>query len=176
MSPAGSRNAPEARGRETIYLLLEQAGWLVQDREDMNLTAGDGIAIREFKLAKGHGFVDYLLFVDGQALGVVEAKPAGYPLTGVESQAAKYVKGLPASLTTPVRPLPFAYISAGDETVFINTLDPHPRSRRVFSFHRPETLREWLAADTLDAWLKQSGGFYTKAEDTKPSTLRARLR
>ena len=40
----------------------------------------------------------------------------------------------------------------------------------------PETLREWLTADTLDAWLKQSGGFYTAADDTKPSTLRARLR
>ena len=55
-------------------------------------------------------------------------------------------------------------------------LDPHPRSRSVFSFHRPETLREWLTADTLDAWLKRSGGFYTAADDTKPSTLRARLR
>jgi type I restriction enzyme R subunit len=176
MSPAGSRNAPEARARETIDLLLEQAGWLVQDREDMNLTAGEGIAVREFKLAKGHGYVDYLLFVDGKALGVVEAKPAGYPLTGVEFQAAKYVKGLPDSLTTPVRPLPSAYISSGDETLFINTLDPQPRSRRVFCFHRPETLREWLVADTLDAWLKHSGGFYTKADDTKPSTLRARLR
>src|ERR1041384_8418738 len=128
----------------------------------MNLTAGEGIAVREFKLAKGHGFVDYLLFVDRQALGVVEAKPAGYPLTGVEFQAAKYVKGLPDSLTTPVRPLPSAYISSGDETLFINTLDPQPRSRRGFCFHRPETLREWLGGGPLDAWLQQPGGFHTK--------------
>jgi type I restriction enzyme, R subunit len=176
MSPAGSKNAPEAKAREKIDALLAQAGWVVQDREDMNLTASDGVAVREFKLEKGHGFVDYLLFVDGNALGVVEAKPAGYSLTSVEFQAKKYVEGLPASLTAPQKPLPFAYISTGEETVFINTLDPQPRSRAVFTFHRPGTLRQWLAADTLNGWLEQSGGFYTRADDTKPSTLRARLR
>jgi type I restriction enzyme R subunit len=176
MSPAGSKNAPEAKAREKIDALLAQAGWLVQDREDMNLTAGHGIAVREFPLEKGHGYVDYLLFVDGSALGVVEAKPAGYSFTSVEVQAKKYVEGLPASLTAPQKPLPFAYISTGEETVFINELDPQPRSRPVFTFHRPETLREWVTADTLDGWLKQSGGFYTAADDTKPSTLRARLR
>jgi type I restriction enzyme R subunit len=176
MTPSGSKNAPEAKAREKIDALLEQAGWLVQDREEMNLTAGDAIAVREFKLEKGHGYVDYLLFVDGNAVGVVEAKPAGYSFTSVEFQAKKYVEGLPDSLTAPRTPLPFAYISTGEETVFINELDPQPRSRPVFSFHRPETLRQWLTADTLDGWLKQSGGFYTRADDTKPSTLRARLR
>ena len=91
-------------------------------------------------------------------------------------KAKKYVEGLPASLTAPQTPLPFAYISTGEETVFINELDPQSRSRPLFTFHRPETLREWLTADTLDGWLKQSGGFYAAADDTKPSTLRARLR
>ena len=175
MSPTGSSRAPEAKAREKIDRLLAESGWLVQHREDTNLTVGGGVAVREFRLEKGHGFVDYLLFVDGQALGVVEAKPAGYSFTSVEVQAKKYVEGLPKSLTAPVRPLPFAYISTGEETVFINRLDPQPRSRPVFTFHRPETLREWLAADTLDSWLKQSGGSHTGADDTKPSTLRARL-
>ena len=91
MSPAGSKNAPEAKAREKIDVLLEQAGWLVQYRDEMNLTAADAIAVCEFKLEKGHGFVDYLLFVDGQALGVVEAKPAGYSFTSVEVQAKKTI-------------------------------------------------------------------------------------
>ena len=47
MSPSGSKNAPEARAREKIDGLLTQAGWLVQDRDDMNLTAGDAIAVRD---------------------------------------------------------------------------------------------------------------------------------
>src|SRR5579863_742523 len=101
MSPAGSKNAPEAKARENIDALLAASGWLVQDRDDMNLTAGDGVAVREFRLEKGHGFVDFLLFVDGYAVGVIEAKPAGYSLTSVEFQANKYVTGLPESLSAP---------------------------------------------------------------------------
>jgi type I restriction enzyme, R subunit len=176
MTPAGSANTPEARARVEIDRQLESAGWTLQHRDEMNLAAAASVAVREFKLHKGHGFVDYMLFLEGKAVGVCEAKPAGFPVTSVEVQAGKYVEGLPPVLHAPHKPLPFAYISTGEETVFINHFDPRPRTRRVFTFHRPETLREWLAADTLEAWLKQSGGFYTAADARKPSTLRARLR
>ena len=67
-------------------------------------------------MADGHGFADYMLFVEGKAVGVLEAKPAGYPLTSVELQADKYATGLPAGLTPPVNPLPFLYMSTGVET------------------------------------------------------------
>lgn len=176
MTPSGSANAPEAVARVEIDRQLEAAGWTLQHRDEMNLAAGNAIAVREFKLRKGHGFVDYMLFLDGHAVGICEAKPAGFALASVEFQAKKYVDGLPAELAVPYRPLPFAYVSTGEETLFINHLDPLPRSRPVFSYARPETIREWLTADTLDDWLKRSEGFYTRADDTKPSTLRARLR
>jgi type I restriction enzyme R subunit len=176
MAPVGSATGPEAQARLEIDRQLTQAGWTLQHRDDMNLAAGNAIAVREFKLQRGHGWVDYMLFLDGNPVGVCEAKPSGYSLTSVELQTAGYIEGLPPELDAPIKPLPFAYISTGDETVIINLLDPHPRSRQVFTFHRPETLREWLAADTLDQWVKRPGGFYTAADDTKPSTLRARLR
>jgi type I restriction enzyme R subunit len=175
MPPTGSRNAPEARAREKIDALLEAAGWTVQDRDEINLGV-PAVAVREFPLARGHGFADYLLFVDRQAVGVVEAKPAGTPVRNVEPQTDKYVQGLPDELDAPHRPLPFAYISTGEETAFINHFDPNPRTREIFSFHQPATIREWLTADTLDAWLHRSGGFYTRADDSRPSTLRSRLR
>ena len=174
MSPAGSKNTPENLAREKIDLLLKQSGWEVQDRDEMNLTL-PAVAVREFKLEKGHGWADYLLFVDGMAVGVCEAKKAGVLVRNVEVQTQKYVEGLPADLEAPHQPLPFAYISTGDETAFINHLDPHPRTREIFSFHRPETMREWLSADTLDTWVRRNGA-YTAADDTKPSSLRARLR
>jgi type I restriction enzyme R subunit len=176
MSPAGSQNAPEAQARRKIDSLLQESGWTMQDRDEMNVFAADAVAVREFKLERGHGYVDYLLFLGGKAVGVCEAKPAGFPVLSVETQAGKYVKGLPAALDAPHRPLPFAYISTGDETAFINGFDPFPRTRPVFSFHRPETLDEWLRADTLDSWVRRPGGAYTAADQTKPSTLRARLR
>ena len=92
-----------------------------------------------------HGRADYLLFLDGRAAGVVEAKKEGETLTGVEWQTAKYVDGLPDELEPAVEGgLPFVYESTGTETRFTNGLDPDPASRPVFSFHRPETLAGWL--------------------------------
>jgi type I restriction enzyme R subunit len=151
---------PEDRARTNIDRLLTAAGWLIQNRDSINIEAGPGIAIREFPLAPGHGFADYLLYIDGYAAGVVEAKKAGVPLIGVEIQTARYSQGLPQNLPAPRRPLPFCYQSTGVETRFTNFLEPDARSRPVFGFHRPETLAGWLEAD-----LKSPG-----------STLRGRLR
>ena len=134
----------EQQAREIIDKLLTQAGWLVCDAEKTNIAASRGVAIREFPLKSGHGFADYLLYVDGKAAGVIEAKKAGVTLSGVETQAAKYTQGLPDGLPHWTHPLPFSYQSTGSETRFTNGLDPEPRSRRVFAFHKPETLARWL--------------------------------
>ncbi len=166
---------PEQRARIDIDAQLVAAGWVVQNRAEIDLSASRGVAIREFKLTAGHGDADYLLFVDGKAAGVLEAKPAGHTLSGVEVQADKYANGLPAGLHPPVAPLPFLYLSTGAETKFTNLLDPNPRSRYIFQVHQPATLADWLAAETLDAWVKSVGG-YTAADDTRPSSFRARLR
>ncbi len=169
---------PEDEAREEIDRQLEESGWIVQSRDEINLSSGQGVAIREFKLRPDHGFADYLLFVDAQAVGVLEAKKVGYPLGSVELQVEKYSAGLPDQLDAPLTPLPFCYLSTGAVTKFSNNLDPHPRSRRIFQFHRPETLAEWLRVETLEQWVKglhPKGGFYTAADDTKPSTLRSRV-
>jgi type I restriction enzyme R subunit len=142
---------PEDKAREHIDQALEQSGWKVQDTKSANLQAGRGIALRNFPLASGHGFADYLLYIDGKAAGVIEAKKEGVTLTGVEVQAAKYSEGLPAALPAYLRPLPFLYQSTGVETRFTNGLDPEPRSRQVFSFHRPDTLAEWLEGASVNA-------------------------
>src|SRR5438093_3978011 len=139
--------SPEELAREKIDALLQQCGWILQDRNTINLSAGRGIAIRE-ALLKERDEVDYLLFVDGKAIGTVEAKPEGYTLTGVEEQSGKYGKGLLDIYPKWREPLPFAYESTGVETQFTNQLDPSPKSRNVFAFHKPETLLEWLEPDT----------------------------
>jgi len=133
---------PEQEARESIDQLLIAAGWHICDADRANIHAARGVAIREFPLAKGHGFADYLLYVDGKAAGVIEAKKEGATLTGVETQSDKYVDGLPEALPAWERPLPFAYQSTGVESRFTNGLDPEPRSRLIFSFHRPE----WMAS------------------------------
>ena len=132
----------EARGE--IDRLLTAAGWRVQDAGAANILAARGVAIREFELKGGHGTADYMLYIDGKAAGVLEAKKEGVTLSGVETQSERYVKGLPDGLPVWRKPLPFAYQSTGVETRFTNGFDPQPRSREVFAFHQPETLAEWV--------------------------------
>ena len=128
---------PEEEAREHIDKMLAHSGWIVQDVSATNLHAGPGVAIREFPLKPGHGVADYLLYVDGKAVGIIEAKKKGDTLTGVEVQTGKYSTGLPDELPAPVRPLPFLYQSTGVETHLTNLLDPDPRSRPVYSFLPP---------------------------------------
>ncbi len=131
---------PEDKARQDIDRQLQECGWIVQDHKAMNITAGPGVAVREFPLKKGFGFADYLLYADGKAIGVIEAKPAGHTLTGVQLQSLQYTKGLPDEILHHRLPLPFAYESTGVVTQFTNGLDPDPRSREVFTFHRPNEL------------------------------------
>jgi type I restriction enzyme R subunit len=162
---------PEDKAREQIDRMLELAGWLVQDYRSASIHAGRGVAIRYFPLKPGHGEADYLLYVDGQAAGVVEAKPAGHTLSGVEIQSDKYTHGLPDVLPAWFRPLPFCYQSTGVETCFTNGLDPDPRSRTVFSFHRPESL-----AALIDDSAAETDVAAQRGAHWMPVTFRARLR
>ncbi|WP_285687848.1 type I restriction endonuclease subunit R [Actinoplanes sp. NBRC 103695] len=106
-------------------------------------------------MAKGHGRVDYLLYVDRRVVGVIEAKPEGTPLSGVEWQSAMYADGLPPAvrlkaLTRDGR-LPFVFEASGSETHFTNGYDPQPRARRIFAFPQAATLARTIrdaAADT----------------------------
>ncbi|HVC47966.1 MAG TPA: type I restriction endonuclease [Terracidiphilus sp.] len=136
---------PEEQARETIDGMLVAAGWIIQDRAEANIDAGRGVAIREFSLGHGYGEADYLLFVDGHAVGVIEAKKEGTALIGVEIQTQKYSEGIPEAFPAPRRPLPFLYQSTGVETRFTNLLEPNASSRGVFSFHKPETCSSRMA-------------------------------
>src|SRR5664280_1807412 len=113
------RLAAEQRARVLIDSQLTDAGWVVQDRRELNLFADQGVAVREVIMAKGHGRADYLLYVDQLAVGVIEAKPEGTPLSGVEWQSAMYATGLPdahrkRAVVVDGR-LPFVFEASGSE-------------------------------------------------------------
>jgi type I restriction enzyme, R subunit len=160
---------PEAKSRVGIDALLVAAGWHVCDMAQANIHAARGVAIREFPLNPGYGFADYLLYIDGKAAGVIEAKKEGTTLTGVEVQSARYAQGLPASLPAWVRPLPFSYESTGIETHFTQGLDPEPRARAVFAFHRPETLADFLKNLPLSSVIHTGSAAPASAND--PGTV-----
>ena len=164
---------PEQKARETIDELLTAAGWHLCDFGSHDISRP--CAIREFPLKQGHGHADYLLYLHGKAVGVVEAKKVGHTLKGVEIQSDKYVKGLPDDLPAWARPLPFAFESTGKETQFTNNLDPHPRSRRVFAFYKPAGLAKLLeiaetdmAAEAAADYLDRGRTFLARMQSMPP--------
>lgn len=144
MTVEDDRLAAEARARVLIDQQLIQAGWRVQKRRDLNLLAGLGIAVEEVHMKTDHGRVDYLLYVDRKVVGVIEAKPMGTPLAGVQWQSAMYASGLPVEVRLAAQAkdgrLPFVFEASGTETYFTNGYDPDPRARKLFNVPRPETL------------------------------------
>ena len=139
---------PEQAARREIDAQLAACGWVVQDYRHAAVAAAQGVAVREVPTDAGRA--DYALFVDGQAVGVIEAKPAGTTLTGVEPQTLRYRVSFPGELPAFLvdGALPFGYESTGVETRFTCGLDPVPTSRRVFAFHRPATLARWAEDHT----------------------------
>lgn len=136
---------PEQIARDTIDRRLTEAGWKVQDKAAIDFGAGPGVAVREYQTDVGPA--DYVLFADRKPVGVVEAKPEdwGEKLTTVEEQAEGYAAAK-LKWVQNAEPLPFVYESTGTVTRFTDGRDPEPRSREVFSFHRPETLAAWAQA------------------------------
>ena len=151
---AETPRTPEQRARAAIDAKLAQAGWQVQSKHAIDFDAGCGLAVREYQTEIGPA--DYVLFVDRRPVGVIEAKPEewGRKMTTVEEQSTGYADaGL--RWLRGAAPRPFVYESTGALTHFTDRRDPQPRARETFSFHRPETMREWLR---------------------QPASLRARLR
>jgi type I restriction enzyme R subunit len=157
MSP---NEKPEERARVLIDQQLTQAGWHVCDRKDIDLVNHAGNAVREVIMDKGHGRADYLLYLNGEIVGVIEAKPVGTSLAGVEWQSAMYAVGLPeayrAMAVLKDERLPFVYEASGSETRFTNGFDPFPKARKIFNFQTPETLarliRDYYAHPEASTW------------------------
>jgi type I restriction enzyme, R subunit len=146
-----SELAPEAKAREQIDALLVAAGWTLQDCTRFDASASRTIALREIPVTGGR--CDYLLLIDRNPVGVIEAKKVGTTLSMVAEQSAYYGSNLPEFLRRSTGPLPFYYESTGVETFFRDSRDPESRSRRVFAFHRPETLHGWLQRPLRDGLL-----------------------
>ena len=136
---------PEQIARDNIDKQLTACGWIIQSIKKVNLNANIGVAVKEYLTDVGPA--DYVLFVEGKPFGVIEAKreEEGHRISSHEIQGEEYSKAKLKHLKN--EPLPFVYISTGEVTRFIDFLDPKPRAREVFSFHRPETLRDWLKKD-----------------------------
>lgn len=149
-------HGPEDDARDRIDEMLREAGWAVQDPDACDPgVAEEGIALREYPFESGTS--DYLLVVDREAVGVIEAKPEGPTLGGVAEQSQKYATSAPNHIPPAEELFPFVYESTGVETNLRDLRDPSPRAREVFHFHWPGTLADWVGqAETLRARLQRT--------------------
>lgn len=141
--------SPEEKARLVIDEKLEQAGWVVQDKNQMNLFVSNnsvnGVAVREFSTNDG-GEVDYALFIDGTPVGLIEAKAESEGLhlsSSAKEQNNRYIQaGLKGSYDK--EDLRFIYEATNTRIEFTDLKDPKPRSRTIYCFHQPETLKELI--------------------------------
>lgn len=143
---------PEQIARDNIDKQLLACGWVVQSKSKINLSANLGVAVREYQTDVGPA--DYVLFVSGKPVGIIEAKreEEGHKFSVHEHQVEEYAHAKLKHIDN--QPLPFLYLSTGSITRFVDSRDPKPRYREIFTFHRPETLEKWAKQpDTLRARL-----------------------
>jgi type I restriction enzyme R subunit len=133
---------PEQIARDNIDLQLQKCGWIIQNKQSINLSASTGIAVREYVTDAGPA--DYVLFVNQKPVGVIEAKrpEEGGRLSVHENQVEEYAQAKLKYIDN--QKLPFMYLSTGTLTRFADARDPKPRYREVFTFHRPDTIVKWL--------------------------------
>ena len=133
---------PEQLARDRIDQKLRLAGWIIQDKTRIDFSAGLGIAVKEYLTEVGPA--DYVLFVDRKPIGLIEAKreEEGQNITVVEDQSNDYAASKLKHIDN--EPLSYIYESTGVITRFTNAKDPKPRSKNIFSFHRPETIKQHL--------------------------------
>ncbi len=135
---------PEEKARVVIDRMFEKAGWKVVDRSGYvpNMTA---VAVRE-GLMKGNREADYLLFLNGKAVGILEAKRAEVAINadGVQEQAVIYTRSCPSWCQAWFSPLPIAYVSNGKDLMFYNSRQSNLEFEYCNRIHTPKEIAQIL--------------------------------
>jgi type I restriction enzyme R subunit len=137
---------PEEKAREIINRMLNEAGWEIVKRDDYS-PGISAVAIEE-GLLKGNLEADYLLFLNGKAIGVLEAKREEHGLSNVVmEQAERYVRKLPSWCSYWYQPLPIVYLSNGRELLFKNIHNPDEGYISVSRIHTPKEIVKMLGIE-----------------------------
>ncbi|MBN2001022.1 DEAD/DEAH box helicase family protein [candidate division KSB1 bacterium] len=138
-----SKVLPE-KVRQSVKEQLLETGWEIQDAENIDLAVPNGIAVNNFPLLNRS--VDYLLFIDRMAVGIVLIDHFD-KLNGVEKRILEYLNDVPNYVPHIYIPLPLFYVYNGKDLLFLNIRDVIPSWRKVFSFYHPGTIKQLLSLE-----------------------------
>lgn len=135
---------PEEKARVKIDQMFEDAGWKVVDRDFYSPTI-TAAAIRE-GLLEGNREADYFLFLNGKAVGVLEAKRKEVNVASdwVSDQAERYTRYVPKCYQAFARPLPFIYLSNGENTYFRDCRIEDSDLEEINRIHTPKEMVKML--------------------------------
>ena len=144
---------PEEKARIKIDQWFADAGWEVINRDDYEPTC-TAVAIRE-GLLKGNLEADYFLFINGKAVGVLEAKREETDAFSsiVCEQAALYAKSVPNIYQTYQKPLPFIFTSNGKELYFCDFREQDHYFKQIMTIPTPHELVKKLGINDYFAGL-----------------------
>ena len=144
---------PEQIAREKIDRMFADAGWAVVNRDNYSPEIS-AVAIEE-GLMKGNCEADYLLFINGKAVGVLEAKRREVDVTAsiVADQAEHYAKSVPNWCQAWFNPLPLAYVSNGNELYFRDLRNPDSQYEALKKIHTPKEITRLLGINDYYAAL-----------------------
>ena len=144
---------PEEKARIKIDQWFADAGWEVINRDDYEPTC-TAVAIRE-GLLKGNLEADYFLFINGKAVGVLEAKREETDTfsSKVCEQAALYAKSVPNIYQTYQKPLPFIFTSNGKELYFCDFREQDHYFKQIMTIPTPHELVKKLGINDYFAGL-----------------------
>lgn len=144
---------PEEKARVKIDKMIEDAGWQVVSRDEYtpNLTAA---AIKE-GLLKHNLEADYFLFINGKAVGVLEAKRAEIDVDcdEVKGQAEKYVNNVPSIYAAYEKPLRIIYLSNGEKVLFYDYAKKDGNYIEINRIHTPKEIVDILSIEDFYAGL-----------------------
>lgn len=144
---------PEEKARQKIDQWFADAGWEVINRDEYEPTS-TAVAIRE-GLLKDNLEADYFLFINGKAVGVLEAKREETDAFSsvVCEQAALYAKSVPNIYQTYQKPLPFIFTSNGKELYFCDFREQDHYFKQIMTIPTPHELVKKLGINDYFAGL-----------------------
>lgn len=139
---------PEQKARVKIDQMLKDSGWTVVPRDDFTPDAVNAQAVEE-NLMKGNLEADYILYLDGKAIAVLEAKREENKLgLEVAEQAQNYGNILPDWVQAWKTPLPFIFLCNGDLLLFKDMREAKPSYKVIKKMFTPKEIVN-LAGDDI---------------------------
>jgi len=158
--------------KERIDTALAHHWNLVKHSDYLDLSSLTNHVVVEYPTANGPA--DYVFFVKGQPVSVLEAKKASTAAQEVLGQAKRYSRGLTDGVGNwDGYRIPLLYSSNGEETWFIDIRDPQNLRRKIRGIHTPAAMLEILEKDIGTVANKLKSSDVSQNERLRPYQINA---